>query len=236
MWHAVFGVKHQEAPSAIWRISELPNLKAWAHSVLIFFFLSFLSSLFSTGGMNYSNCRMAWTVSAQTLKTSCCCVCSVWGSEPFCNFRSRSPESFPFSSPLPLYFCIPCLPHLLLLWPLLISPSTVVAEQSCVTMLMMSPLCPRLLFFPKKKQKKTVCCLSWLAVFLCEVLTLFKKKHVKKGQDKTKALWWEGFAGYAFQGFGTIADRRSILRSLLSQFLVWSFFFYHTLCCYCCSG
>lgn len=132
--------------------------------------------------MNYSNCWMAWTVFAQTLKTSCCCVCSVWRSEPFCNFRSRSPESFPLTSPLPLYFCISCLPHLLLLWPSLISPITVVAEQCCVTMLMMSPLCPVSCSFQKKKKKKTVCCLSWLAVFLCEVT--IKKSMLKR--DKTK--------------------------------------------------
>lgn len=44
--------------------------------------------------------------------------------------------------------------------------------------------------------QKVVCCLSWLAVLLCEVLAQFKKKkHVKKGLDRTKALWEEGYAG-----------------------------------------
>lgn len=34
--------------------------------------------------------------------------------------------------------------------------------------------------------QKVVCCLSWLAVLLCEVLAQFKKKkHVKKGLDRT---------------------------------------------------
>lgn len=60
------------------------------------------------------NCLMACTVFAQTLMTRCCCVRSLWGSEPFCNFRLRSPNPFSSTLPLPSYFHHSCLlysPH-----------------------------------------------------------------------------------------------------------------------------
>lgn len=67
---------------------------------------------------------MACTVSAPTLKTRCCCV-PFQGSEPFCNFRLRSPTPLPRTLPLPLYFHHSCICLSVSRWPSLVSPTAV---------------------------------------------------------------------------------------------------------------
>lgn len=135
-----------------------------------------------------------------------------WGSEPFCNFRLRSPNSFPSTLPLHLYFHHSCLlysPALLLLWSSQTSPVTVlVAPRRVMMMMMMSPFCLSLVLIVFLN---FVCCPSWLAVLLCEVLALLKK-HVTNGlrpRDWTKtikkALWEEGYASLRAVGTSLMA-------------------------------
>lgn len=117
-------------------------------------------------------------------------LCSLfWGSEPFCNFRLRSPKSFPFTLPRPLYFHHSCLlhsPHSLLLWPSLTSPINVLVAPCRVVMMMMSPYCLSLVLIVFLKSLYVV---RLGLLYFC-VKSWHYKKHVKRecsrgiGQDK----------------------------------------------------
>lgn len=110
-------------------------------------------------------------------------LCSLfWGSEPFCNFRLRSPESFPSTSIIPAFhICYSRDPR---------QPAPLLSPR-CVMMLMMSHLCLSLVLY----KKLYVVCLGLLYFCVKSWHNLKKKKHVKKGLDRTKALWEEGYAG-----------------------------------------
>lgn len=151
------------------------------------------------------------------------------GSEPFCNFRLRSPKSSPFR-PLPpsLHFRHSCLLHL----PLLVvtfaktGPFTVKAEP-CRVMLV-SPLCLSLVLILYCTLSVLACCTSvWSpgTIFCCCCCWFFiliiiffnmKKKHVKNGFVKTKVSWEEGYTGS--RAVGLFPDQ--IAWSRLSQFLL----------------
>lgn len=179
IWPAVFGVEHQEAPSKSKapHLSVLPNLTARTHShINVSGFLSSVFCVFLTWSMTYLNYLMACTVFAQTLETRCCCVRSSEGVN--LSATSGYARHNPF---LPPYLCpstsiIPASHTLHICYSCDLcetSPFTVLVAPRRVMMMMMmmmSPLCLSLVlivFF-----KKGVCCPSWLAVLLCEVLPL----------------------------------------------------------------
>lgn len=139
---------------------------------------------------------------------------------PFLQLQVTLAKTRPFhpTSLRPLYFhhsCLWCSPRVTLVTfadqpPLpvfvLVAPRRLMMMMRMM-MIMMSPLCLSLVlivFF------KNMCMSSVLAC--CTSVWSHYKKHVKKGLDKTKALWEEGC--------GTCADGNQCFGPFLSQFLM----------------
>lgn len=108
---AVFGVEHWEAPSVSLKLLTSLNNVIWTHghrhaNLSLFFYLFWCIFDVTHGISDLSNGLYCFCTDTYDSMLFCSLF---WGSEPFCNFRLRSPKSFPSTLPLPLYFHHSCL-------------------------------------------------------------------------------------------------------------------------------